>query len=582
VSDADLRARAAAWLGLDPDPATRAELAALLERVDGPPGPDRETAAADLADRFAGRLRFGTAGLRAAMGAGPRRMNRLVVQQSAAGLVAWLTDRRGPPTVVVGYDARHRSADFAADTAAVVAAAGGRALLLPEAGPTPVLAFAVRHHGADAGVMVTASHNPPGDNGFKVYLDDGAQIVPPADGEVTAAIDAVAARGAGVARAADDHPGIVRLDHATREAYVAHVAALPLVRPVGGDAARDRAALGIVHSALHGTGGELAVRLLVAAGFTGVRVVAEQAAPDPDFPTTPFPDPEEPEALTRAVAEARRRGADLVLANDPDADRMGAAVPDPAAADGWHRLTGNELGALLCDHVLRRTAGDDRLVVSTFVCSPLVGALARHHGVHHVETLTGFKWIVRPALSRPGWRFVFGFEEALGFSVDAAVRDKDGLSTAVVLADLVAGLRAGGRTVGAALEDLGRVHGYHAARTWAVRETGLGATDRLRDRVDRWRARPPAVLAGRSVTAVTDLAAGATGLPPTNALVVACEDGARVVVRPSGTEPKLKVYVHAVVPVDTGPDGYGRARRRGDTAVEELRTAVAESLGLDP
>jgi phosphomannomutase len=510
-------------------------------------------------------------------------MNRLVVRQTAAGLTAWLTGRRGrPPTVVVGYDARHGSAAFAADTAAVVAAAGGRALLLPEAGPTPVLAFAVRHHHADAGVMVTASHNPPGDNGVKVYLGDGAQIVPPADDEVVALIDELAAAGEAVPLAPDDHPGIVRLDHGTREAYVAHVTGLPLVRPAGEDDGPARAALGIVHSALHGTGGALATRLLAAAGFTAVHVVAEQAEPDPDFPTTPFPDPEEPDALSRAVAEARRRGADLVLANDPDADRMGAAVPDAAAPDGWRRLTGNELGALLCDHVLRLTAGDDRLVVSTFVSSPLVGALARHHGVHHVETLTGFKWIVRPALAHPGWRFVFGFEEALGFSVDAEVRDKDGLSAAVVLADVVARLRAGGRTVGTALEDLSRAHGYHAARTWAVRQAGLGATERLRALVDAWRARPPDVLAGRKVVALTDLAAGAAGFPRTDALVVTCEDGARVVLRPSGTEPKLKVYLHAVVPVGAGPDGYGDARRHGDAAVEELRRAVAASLGLDP
>jgi phosphomannomutase len=583
VNEAEARARAAAWLRLDPDPVTRAALTALLVRVDGPSGPAREAAAAELADRFAGRLGFGTAGLRAELGPGPRRMNRLVVRQTAAGLTAWLTGRRGrPPTVVVGYDARHGSAAFAADTAAVVAAAGGRALLLPEAGPTPVLAFAVRRHAADAGVMVTASHNPPGDNGLKVYLDDGAQIVPPADGEVAALIDEVAARGEPVPLALDDDPGIVRLDHATREAYVAHVTALPLVQ--GGDEndRRARAALGIVHSALHGTGGALATRLLAAAGFTAVHGVPEQAEPDPDFPTTPFPDPEEPGALTRAVAEARRRGADLVLANDPDADRIGAAVPDPAAADGWRRLTGNELGALLCDHVLRHTTGDDRLVVSTFVSSPLVGALARHHGVHHVETLTGFKWIVRPALAHPRWRFVFGFEEALGFSVDADIRDKDGLSAAVVLADLVARLRAGGGTVGTALEDLSRVHGYHAARTWAVRQAGLGATDRLRNLVDAWRASPPDVLGDRKVTALTDLAAGADGFPPTDALVVTCEDGARVVVRPSGTEPKLKIYLHAVIPVDAGPEGYGAARRRGDAAVEELRRAVAASLGLEP
>jgi phosphomannomutase len=586
VIDDALRDRIEAWRSADPDPETRAELAELLGAA-ARPGGAGDRAGAELRDRFAGRLAFGTSGLRAAVGAGPRRMNRLVVQQTAAGLARWLTHRVDHDgdrtvTVVVGWDARHRSADFALDVARVAAAAGLRALLLPRALPTPVVAFAVRHLGTDAGVMCTASHNPPGDNGCKVYLDDGAQIVAPDDAELAAVIAGLAADGEGgpVPLAPAGHPGVVRLDGTIVDAYVDHVGGLGLAEPEG--SGRD---LPIVHTALHGVGGELATRLLRRAGFRAVEVVAAQAEPDPAFPTTPYPDPEEPAALDLAVAQARRRGAALVLANDPDADRLGVAVPAAGAgagASGWRTLSGNEIGALLCEHVLCRTKGSDRLVVTTIVSSRLVGEVTRHHGVHHVEVPTGFKWIVRPARDRPDLRFVFGFEEALGFSVDPYVRDKDGLAAGVAVAGLAAALAAEGRDVEDELERLARRHGHHATRTWSVRLAGPGVEDRRRTVIGRWRQAPPAELAGRRVASVRDLAAGSDGFPPTDAVVVTCDDGARVVLRPSGTEPKVKVYLEVVVPVGPGPSGYDEARRAGAAAVEALRRAVAGDLGLDP
>jgi phosphomannomutase len=575
VIDETLRARIEAWRAIDPDPVTRAELDRLVEES------GRSAAAeAELRDRFAGRLAFGTAGLRAARGAGPRRMNRLVVQQLGAGLMRWLAETDRPvsggssgPTVVIGWDARHRADEFGREIARVVAAAGGQARLLPGPVPTPVLAFAVRHLAADAGVMCTASHNPPGDSGCKIYRSDGAQIAPPHDSALAGAIDEVARAGRAVPLAPPTAAAIHQVGDDVLAAYEDHVLGLGLGGP-GGD-------LPVVHTALHGVGGALAGRLLARAGFTAVDVVPEQAAPDPDFPTTPHPDPEEPEAFTRALAHATARGAALVLANDPDADRLGAAVPTP---DGWRLLTGNELGALLCEHVLQLTSHrpEDRLVVTSLVSSRLLGAIARHHGVHHVEVPAGFKWIVRPAIERPELRFVFGFEEAFGFAFDAEVRDKDGLAAAVAVAGMAAALRAEGRGVLDALEGLSRRHGHHATCTWAVRMSGPGATERLQEVVDRWRARPPSALAGRLVTSVDDLATGRAELPAMNAVAVTAEGGARVVLRPSGTEPKIKVHLEVVDEVPPGPDGYAAACAAGDAAVEKLRLAVAADLGLDP
>ena len=417
---ADLLARAEAWVADDPDPATRAELAAVIEAARG----GSTKAADDLADRFAGMLQFGTAGLRGILGAGPNRMNRAVVIRAAAGLVAYLQagGRSGTPTptpaptVVVGFDARHGSSVFARDTAAVVTAAGGCALLLARPLPTPLLAFATRHLGADAGVMVTASHNPARDNGYKVYLGDGSQIVPPADVEIAACIDAVESV-ASVARADD---GWTTLHEEVVDAYLDAVVSVV-------DAATPRE-LSVVHTAMHGVGGEIVLRAFARAGFPQPVVVEEQAAPDPDFPTVPFPNPEEPGAMDLALAVARRVRPDVVIASDPDADRCAVAVPDPTAAsvadpDGWRMLRGDEVGVLLGAHVLARGVDPDgphAVLARSIVSSRLLGAMAEAAGVPGVETLTGFKWIGRVP------RLRYGYEEAIGYCVDPGQRRRQG------------------------------------------------------------------------------------------------------------------------------------------------------------
>jgi phosphomannomutase len=561
-----LRARALAWLAADPDPANGDELRAELARAEA----GDEAARRNLADRFSGRLAFGTAGLRAELGPGPMRM-----REAAAGLVRHLADTLGAaPTVVIGFDARHHSDDFALDTARVVAAAGGRALLLPVATPTPTLSFAIRRLGADAGVMCTASHNPPRDNGYKVYLADGAQIIPPIDTAIAARIAEVAAEPHPPVLAPIDDPGIEHLDGATIEAYTAHVAGLARPGP---------RTLSIVYTPLHGVGRDVALDVLGRAGFTDVHPVVEQAEPDPDFPTVAFPNPEEPGALDLAIARARAVGADVILANDPDADRLGVVVPAPPWArtdTGWQILTGNEIGALLAEHVLAATRGADRLVV-TFVSSGLLAEQAAHHGAQVATVLTGFKWVVRPALVDPARRFVFGYEEALGFSVDEYVRDKDGISAALAFASLLADLRADGRTVWDELERIGRRHGHHAARTWSVRFTGPGAHAEMAAAMRRLRERPPRALGAAPVVEVVDMAVGGS-LPPTDAVVLHLGAGTRVAVRPSGTEPKVKVYVEVVVPVAGAPGGpgYADARLAGAASIEQLLAALTEVLHL--
>ncbi|MEZ5232227.1 MAG: phospho-sugar mutase [Acidimicrobiales bacterium] len=521
------------WLAQDPDPVTRAELEALVAAGDG----------AELARRFAGRLSFGTAGLRAELGAGPLRMNRLVVRQAAAGLVRTLQDRGcAAPLVVVGFDARHGSAAFAADTAGVVAAAGGRAVLFTEAGPTPLLAFAVRHLGADAGVMVTASHNPPADNGYKVYLGDGAQIVPPVDAEIAARIDRAATADDPVPVAPPDHPSIAGLDASVIEAYLQVVVGQLTTAPGPG----TRRAT-IAYTPLHGVGAALAHRAFAAAGFPPLHTVDAQERPDPDFPTVAFPNPEEPGALDLGLDLARRVGADVLLANDPDADRLGVAVPLDDGSGGWRALNGNEIGVLLADHLLRRRPGGaERLVVTTIVSSRLLGRMAAAHGVHYAETLTGFKWIVRPALAHPEQPFVFGYEEALGYSVGPAVRDKDGIAAALVFAELVAECRAAGSSVLDRLEALARRFGLHAGAGFSIRfnDRGGGA-EQAAAVMARLRAAPPAGLAGRRLVEVEDHDTR-VGLDRTDALCWSFDGDLRVVFRPSGTEPKLKVYVELV------------------------------------
>ena len=510
----DLIARAQAWLAHDPDPDTRAEL---QELIDHHPH--------ELARRFSGRLQFGTAGLRGPLGAGPMAMNRVLVRQAAAGLVHYLLDtipdsrQRG---IVIGYDARHKSDVFALDTACVAAAAGVRALLLPRALPTPVLAYSIRHLGAAAGVMVTASHNPPADNGYKVYLGESAQIVPPADVDISARIEAVTDP---VALADPGHPLIERLDDAPIEAYLAHVPSVRLV-----PSATD---VRVAYTPLHGVGGAVLRAAFSRAELPEPAVVAEQAEPDGDFPTVAFPNPEEPGAIDRLLALARAIDADVALANDPDADRLAVAVPIPGSGTGgaWRALRGDEVGWLLADHILRHTSGDDRLVITTLVSSSLLASMAAAAGVHYAETFTGFKWIGRYVLDHPDLRFVFGYEQALGYLVAGLPLDKDGITAAVLMAEVVADAKAAGLTLLDRLADIERRFGRHVVAERSIpidpaRGAGL---------VEALRAAPPSSLGGQTVTAVTDYAAA-------NLLRFQCGSALRVQVRPSGTEPKVKLY----------------------------------------
>ncbi|MGQ4401988.1 phospho-sugar mutase [Streptomyces hayashii] len=540
----DLLSRARSWLAEDPDPQTRAELAGLIEAGD----------VAELADRFSGTLQFGTAGLRGELGAGPMRMNRSVVIRAAAGLAAYLKGKgQQGGLVVIGYDARHKSADFARDTAAVMTGAGLRAAVLPRPLPTPVLAYAIRHLGAVAGVEVTASHNPPRDNGYKVYLGDGSQIVPPADAEIAAEIAAI--------RGLDEVPrpeeGWQILDDAVLDAYLARTDAV--LAPGSPRTART------VYTAMHGVGKDVLLAAFARAGFPAPVLVAEQAEPDPEFPTVAFPNPEEPGAMDLAFAAARANAPDLIIANDPDADRCAVAVP---YAGDWRMLRGDEVGSLLAAHLVRR--GAQGTFAESIVSSSLLGRIAGKAGLPHEETLTGFKWIARV----DGLRY--GYEEALGYCVDPeGVRDKDGITAALLVTELASELKEEGRTLLDLLDDLAVEHGLHATDQLSVRVEDLSVIARA---MERLRAQPPASLAGLAVTRAEDLTQGTDTLPPTDGLRYTL-DGARVIVRPSGTEPKLKCYLEVVIPV-AAHDDLPAARTRADAVLATIKRDLSAAAGI--
>ncbi len=541
----DLLARARAWLAEDPDPDTRTELARLIGTED----------VAELTARFSGTLQFGTAGLRGELGAGPMRMNRSVVIRAAAGLAAYL--RKNGHTgglVVIGYDARHKSADFARDTAAVMTGAGLRAAVLPRPLPTPVLAYATRHLGAVAGVEVTASHNPPRDNGYKVYLGDGSQIVPPADSDIAAEIDAV--------RSLDDVPrpdsGWEILDDSVLDAYLARTDSV-----LGKGSPRTART---VYTAMHGVGTDVLLAAFARAGFPEPVLVAEQADPDPDFPTVAFPNPEEPGAMDLAFATAREAKPDLIVANDPDADRCAVAVP---TADGdWRMLRGDEVGARLAAHLVSR--GARGTFAESIVSSSLLGRIAEKAGLPYEETLTGFKWIARV----DGLRY--GYEEALGYCVDPeGVRDKDGITAALLVTELASELKERGRTLLDLLDDLAVEHGLHATDQLSVRVEDLTVIARA---MERLRERPPTELAGLAIIRAEDLSKGTDRLPPTDGLRYTL-DGARVVVRPSGTEPKLKCYLEVVVPVGSS-DALPAAHARAAELLAAVKRDLSAAAGI--
>ena len=571
-----LLATADAWASADPDPQTAEELRTLIGHVRS----GDATAAVseqELRDRFAGPLAFGTAGLRAALGAGPNRMNRVVVRRAAAGVAAHALDLAAgayAPRAVVGFDARHNSRIFAEETAAIFTAAGIETFLMPRELPTPVLAYAIRALDCEVGVMVTASHNPPQDNGYKVYLGGraveedarGVQIVAPHDAGIAAHIAAVG----DIDLAAG---GWTVLPESIETDYVASVATL------ADPSFRDRD-LRIVLTPLHGVGGHTAQAVLAAAGFDDVVVVERQAEPDPDFPTVAFPNPEEPGALDLALETAEEVGADLVIANDPDADRVALAAREPSTGT-WRMLRGDETGTLLGLHLVSRRTSATRdggpeaarsgVFANSIVSSRLLGRIAAGAGIDHVQTLTGFKWIARVH------DLAFGYEEALGYCVaPGLVRDKDGISAGLLLAELAAATKASGRTLFDLLDDAFLVHGLHAADQLSVRVGSLGLLGAM---MNRLRENPPSSFADSPVGVAEDLAEGSALLPPTDGLLYLTQNETRVIIRPSGTEPKLKCYLEVVEPVGSAAELDG-AKESARARLDAVKRDVAEALGL--
>lgn len=551
-----------AWIADDPDERTRTQLRALMDAADS----GDSAAQAELADAFRGPLAFGTAGLRGRMGPGPHRINRVTVSQAAAGLAAYLLLHHPDPSVVIGYDARHDSDTFARDIAEVMSAAGVRALILPRALPTPVLAYAVRALTTSAGVMVTASHNPTMDNGLKVYLEDGRQIIPPADAQIAALIEAV-----GAVRDLPRSDAYRTLDEEIVEAYVDQAARVPRR-----DTPRDVVSL---HTAMHGVGSTVLQEAAMRAGFPPPFTVAAQRDPDPNFPTVAFPNPEEPGALDLAIAEGMRINVDVIIATDPDADRcalvIGVPHGRPAHADtrtpgGWVALSGDEAGWLLGWWLVRR-GGFTGSMAASLVSSTMLKRIAEDAGIPYATTLTGFKWISRvPDLG-------YGYEEALGYCVDPRhVADKDGITAALLALELVAALNAEGRTVFDVLDELALRHGVHATRQVSLR---MPTPALIAAAVEGLRADPPRDLGGVPVEAIVDLADGADGLPPTDGILLRLP-GARVIVRPSGTEPKVKCYLEVVHPVDGA--GLAIAREEADATLDRLAEGMRTRLEPTP
>ena len=514
------RAVAERWLSAEPDDDIRRELSSLMDADDS-----------ELAERFSSGLTFGTAGLRAAIGAGPSRMNRLVVRRAAAGLVDHLlatvpsAAERG---ILIACDARHKSADFALDTARVAAARGMRAHLIEGVTPTPVLAWNIPRFDVAAAVMVTASHNPREDNGYKVYLGHGAQIVPPDDEAIATRIDAVDAPTVVLADA--DDPLIQRVgDEATR----AYLEWLPTVRLLP-----DVRGARVGYTAMHGVGGSVSLRAFAACGLPAPVVVEAQQRPDPDFPTVVFPNPEEPGAMDMVIELGRRESLDVVIANDPDADRLGVAIPSGSSGE-WRLLRGDEIGWLFADHILRHTKGSDRLVETTVVSSSLLGEMAAAHGVEYRETFTGFKWIADAAMKADGLRLVFAYEQALGYLVANRPLDKDGLSAAVLMAE-IAGLAAEeGTTVEGRLDSIAATYGRHVTAERSIKMDPSSGANLVRALM----ATPPPAIGGRNVVAVLDY-------PEANLVRLWLDEvggrGVRLQIRPSGTEPKVKLYGEGV------------------------------------
>lgn len=558
-----LRTRVEAWIADDPSQADADALTVTLERADA--GDD--AAIAELADAFAGPLQFGTAGLRGRMGPGENRMNLAVVSRAARGLADHLVKTLGgagtddAPLVIIGYDARYHSDEFARRSAEIMVAAGCRVKLMDRYCPTPLVAYGVRYYGADAGVVVTASHNPPADNGYKVYLGgraasadgNGVQIVPPSDADIAsciAAIDSVSS----IERA---ESGWETIGDELREQYLNQITSL-----VSAESPTD---IRVVHTAMHGVGTELALAALHRVGFTDVHSVAKQAEPDPDFPTVAFPNPEEKGAIDLALELARTVEADVVIANDPDADRCAAAVFD-THMNQWRMLTGDELGVLLGSH-MASVHGRQGAFANSIVSSRWLSRVAAEAGQKPATTLTGFKWIARAP------EIAFGYEEAIGYCVAPdIVKDKDGLSAALMIVEAAALAKSQGRTLIDLLDDLARRHGLFATSQLSIRVEDLSLIGEM---MQRLRQAPPEELNGERVVELQDLALGSvetTGLPPTDGVLLRTDGDTRVIVRPSGTEPKLKCYLEVVEKVDA------EASQADLTAHREHAAAALETV----
>ena len=567
--------RARAWLERDPDPETRAELQALIDAAESG-GDEASAAAADLHERFAWRLEFGTAGIRGVLGAGPMRMNQLLVRQVSAGLTRYLTaqvEGAAARGIVIGHDARHKSRQFALEAAAVFLGAGFKVYLADHPWPTPTTAWAVRAHGAAAGVMVTASHNPPEYNGYKVYWGNGAQIIPPHDVGIAAAIDEVDTVHVKLAELDAAGDRLVRIGAADEEAYLAAVLELQVARAVP-------RTVRIAYTPLHGVGAELVEQALRRGGFADVATEPSQREPDGAFPTVAFPNPEEKGAMDRVLALAREFEADLVLANDPDADRLAVALPDPSVAAGFRMLTGDQVGFLLADYLLQHAGDGPRLVACSLVSSQLLRFLAAAYGAESRETLTGFKWIANVAIdwkAQTGGRFVMGYEEALGYTVGELVADKDGVSAALLFAELTAWDRARGKTVAEHLDDIYRRVGLFVTEQVSFTAPGATGLASIKRAMASFRAAPPRELAGFDVDDVADLAKGEGGLPPSDVLIFKLAEGRRVIMRPSGTEPKLKSYYEVRTVVGDGED-MAAARARGLAELAVIRDVHQAAL----
>ena len=544
------------WLINDPDQTTKVETEKLISDGD-----------IQLIQRFTNCLVFGTAGMRGVRGAGPMRMNRVMVRVVATAIAQELlsdNERDEPPLVVVGYDARHKSQIFAQDTVRVLAAHGVRSSIFPRPAPTPVLAYTSLSKKAKAGIMVTASHNPAEDSGYKVYWEDGAQIVSPIDLKIAQRID-FKNPPSEEALADYEDANILKDDNGSIQKYVDFASS-----SVSPESKRE---IKQIYTPLHGVGKEVFVDVFQKAGFENPTVVKSQAEPDPDFPTVSFPNPEEEGALDLAIELAVEKNADLVLANDPDADRLAVVVNHK---DNWCRLNGNEIGVLLAEHILSKGQGEDRLVVTTVVSSRLLSKIADFHKVKYAETLTGFKWIVRPGLEDKNSRFVFGYEEALGFALGDSVRDKDGITSALAFAELAAELKAEDKTVMDLLDELWNRHGVHKTALFTKRldaETDISA-----DFMSPWRTSPPERIGEFVVIESIDLLTPESGLPATDALVFNILNG-RIVIRPSGTEPMVKAYVEVTESVINGD--IRSAERSADHKIEDLLYGVSNLFHVE-